>query len=173
MVEVSRSFAIGLCAYLRQLSLSIDRANESLTILKHYLESDHSLPIADVVLSLQQRLPSSAFPVTPSEPCRQNIIFSSFDWFLRKHVRIPEQDMLYILQNLELLQRILTVDTAWSADRMNRLRIDLDRAYQALSSRLVGKALHERIAAVNHLNASSYMHTNTIESLAGTYWLPR
>jgi hypothetical protein len=182
-ILVSKSQLFGLCAYVNQAELSLDRIEPNARhTLPEFYKNQVRHPVQFVLAALRKLIKDSRAISTidwnrfekTSRPWASMIagmISSLLFWHHAKGIRLPAVDVVHVADALEQFERVLARPESFDQDELTIIRLRLAMASNVLSRRLPSRALASRARAVVHLNHSEFLQLKGVEEIAGTDWL--
>ena len=182
-VIFSKSRFLGLCAYINQAELSLDRIGLDVPHeLPDFYENHVRHPVESVVKMLRgltkdydtrhlinwARYEKESASIVSMMADR---ISSFLIWNLAKHIRLPIIDVVHVVDALERFADILAAPESFPQTERMAIRLHLATAESILERRLPNRSLVERVRAVSHLNQSEFLHLKEVEEIAGDDWL--
>ena len=150
-------FVAGLCAYVRQAALSIDRAfgDDFQAELCLYYSQKSSPPVNAVFSALRQLGERRVFPVTA-------MLFSQFSCLTKLQVDQIESALIK-------LEHLLEEKEVFSQAQRMSLRLELSYLEVALS-RKVPKSCVDSIRFIEHYHQSKRLQPKSLCEIAGKEW---
>jgi hypothetical protein len=161
-VLFSRSFALGLLAYLRQAALSLHRAPAcSGEAMREYYDA-HNIPSpARVIARIDATM--EAHGTTVAKQGRELVAR-----LLGNSITIAEDDLVAIRGSLHALKTLLQRQAVESDAERIRIRLALSGA-EVLVRRRLGRYAAQ-VEKVNHLNETPGLGLRPLSELAGAGW---
>lgn len=172
-VVVSKTLLLGLCAYLRQLELSIDRSLGNLADFKAYCETGPTERLARVIERLGFFLPQiTGVPSVNKELRTSPLFIRLWSWYSQAGVDVDGVLLMKVRALLERIAATLNAPTELSRNEFVEIRLDLNQAIHCLSYQIFPVSKRNTTLAVEHLNQNSILKTNSIAAIAGdANWL--
>jgi hypothetical protein len=181
-VFIPRHLLLGLCAYVNQAELSLDRMhpNSREQITRFYDEQVRS-PLA-VVLARLRGLSDCNCMVTSDWREWARLLMSwhyilatrmsSFvQWHLHRGVFLPAWQVAAITQTLEQFEALVRQPQSYDLQAISDIRLRLCYGALMLERRIPVRLLARATRSVVHLNHSEHLSLKGVEEVAGTGWL--
>lgn len=177
-------FLLGLCAYLNQAELSLDRMPETAReqITRFYDEQVPN-PLITVTGTLRGRLKCSTTVTTDWREWERLLMswsyicatwMSSFmQWHFRCGVYLPVWQATAITQTLEQFDALVRNPQVYDLPTISEIRLRLRYGALMLERRIPVRQLALATHSITHLNCSGHLNLKQVEEIAGTGWLER
>jgi hypothetical protein len=160
-VLFSRSFALGLLAYLRQAALSLHRAPASFGEAMREYYDEHNIPSPARVIARIDAT-TEADDTTVAKRGRE-LVARLFGY----SITFGEEDLVAVRGSLRALERLLQQEVELDAERI-RIRLALSRAEELVRRRLGRRAA--QVDKVRHLNETPGLGLRPLSEIAGAGW---
>jgi hypothetical protein len=180
-ILLSRVFCVGLCAYLRSLSLSVDRSfREDTQKLREYCNQSVLPTLSEVTVRLQQLVGGDVLRAhlkngaeQASSGVRSKGRWSSrVQWYLRKGVSFREDEIAHISVTLKQFQDALSTEKVVLPSVFGPLRMRLEALSSIVFECIPDRTSRRNIRSVEHLNQNAILKTVPIVSITGRQdWL--
>ena len=170
-IYISRIFAVGLCAYLRQASLSIDRSFGQFSKLQAYYGQAKENKPSDVANKINTLVAENADRSTNIQFSKKLILPALWNWVVRRTIALHTSDMNNIAKALNDLSVSVENDIL-DRESLVALRLELAYASQFLSDRIFSAKCRKYIERVEHFNQNEKLTTLSIPEICGNSdWL--
>ena len=169
---LSRVFLIGLCAYLRRLEMSIDRAlRGEIRPLKAYCKGN-AIPTLQQVLNRFSSIGVGVKIEKPlwNDPCipppgAWSVLIAWSQWYFRRGILLKESEIQRVHTSLLELSVALDQHVIVDPEVFGLLRVRLGGIVDNLLRYIPNRRIRKKIYRVEHLNQNPMTKTLTIESI--------
>jgi hypothetical protein len=161
-VLFSRSFALGLLAYLRQAALSLHRAPASFGEAMREYYDEHNIPSPARVIARIDAT-TEADDTTVAKQGRK-LVARLFGY----SITFGEEDLVAVRGSLRALETLLQRQAVELDAERTRIRLALSRAEGLVRRRLGRRAA--QVDKVKHLNETSGLGLRPLSEIAGARW---
>lgn len=182
-VFFSRAQYLGLCAYVNQAELSLDRTrSDARGALADFYRTQVRQSIGKVIKSLRKLLGKhdidslaylKALETSSASWVSNGVIrITSFlTWTAFGGVRLPVHDLVNVVVALERFAKILAAPEAVPQEELTALRLRLAIVACNLDRRLPSRSLAAEARGVSHLNQAEHLKLKGVDEIAGSSWL--
>jgi len=183
-VFIPRPLLLGLCAYLNQAELSLDRMHlNSREQITRFYDEQVLCPLSAVIARLRCM---SNCSITVTTDWREWECFllswkyilttrltSLAQWHLRRGVFLPAWQLTAITQTLEQFEALVRNPQTYDLQAISDIRLRLCYGALMLQRRIPVRQLALATRSVIHLNHSEHLRLKGVEEIAGAGWLER
>lgn len=181
-VFITRQLLLGLCTYLNQAELSLDRMHpNSREQITRFYDEQVRCPLAAVIAKLRG-LSECNCTVTSDWREWERLLMSwsyilaikllSFaQWHFRRGVFLPSWQVAAITQTLAQFDALVRQPHAYDLEAISDIRLRLCYGALMLERRIPVRQLAQATRSVTHLNQSEHLSLRGVEEVAGAGWL--